>query len=93
MLTTPDILDYERLVILTTTPNQPYFQFLKYGFDNNLKKSVINKLFRFYTKGEVKGNIDEICCEASKYITQRESIPVVLTKEIADLGQVNPKKS
>ena len=26
MLTTPGILDYERLVILTTTPNQPYFQ-------------------------------------------------------------------
>ena len=25
MLTTPDILDYERLVILTTTPNQLYF--------------------------------------------------------------------
>ena len=31
MLTTPDILDYERLVILTTTPNQPFFQFLKHG--------------------------------------------------------------
>ena len=25
MLTTPDILDYEQVVILTTTPNQPYF--------------------------------------------------------------------
>ena len=92
MLTTSDILNYERLVILTTTPNQPYFQFLKHGLENNLKKSVINKLFSFYTKGEVKGNIDEICQESSKYITQRETIPVALTKEIADLEQVNPEK-
>ena len=74
MLTTPDILDYERLVILTTTPNQPYFQFLKYGFENNLEKSAINKLCKFYIEGDVKGNIDEICCEASKCITQRETI-------------------
>ena len=93
MLTTPDILDYERLVILITTPNQPYFQFLKHGFENNLEKSAINKLFKFYTEGDVKGNIDEICREASKYITQEETIiPVVLTKEIADLEQVNPER-
>ena len=50
MLTTPDILDYEWLVILTTTPNQPYFQFLKHGFENNLEKSVINKLFKAMSK-------------------------------------------
>ena len=93
MLTTPDILDYERLVILTTTPNQPHFQFLKYGFENNLEKSAINKLFKFYIEGDVKGNINEICCEASKYITQREIIiPVVLTKEITDLEQVSPER-
>ena len=93
MLTTPDILDYERLVILTTTPNQPYFQFLKYGFENNLEKSAINKLFTFYIEGDVKGNIDEICREASKYVAQRETIiPVVLTKEIVDLEQVNPDR-
>ena len=93
MLTTPDILNYERLVILTTTPNQPYFQFLKHGFENNLEKSAINKLFKFYIEGDVKGNIDEICHETSKYITQRETIiPVVLTKEITDLEQVNPER-
>ena len=67
-----NIFDYERLVILTTTPNQPYFQFLKHGFENNLEKTAINKLFEFCIEGDVKGNIDEICCEASKYITQRE---------------------
>ena len=75
------------------TPNRPYFQFLKHGFENNLEKSAINKLFKFYIEGDVKGNIDEICHEASKYITQRETIiPVVLTKEIADLEQVNPER-
>ena len=50
------------------------FSVLKHGFENNLEKLVINKLFRFYIEGDVKGNIDEICCEASKYITQRETI-------------------
>ena len=65
---------------------------MKHGFENKLKKYV-NRLFRFYIKGDIKGNIDEICYEASKLedISQRETIPVVLTKEIADLEQVNPK--
>ena len=58
-----------------------------------MEKSVINKLFKFYIEGDVKGNIDEICREASKYIAQRETvIPVVLTKEITDLEQVNPER-
>ena len=66
---------------------------MKHGFENNLEKSAINKLFKFYIEGDVKGNIDEICREASKYITQRETIiPVVLTKEIAYLEQVNPER-
>ena len=66
--------------------------------DNNITYKLIiqattNYLFRFYTKGDVKGNIDEICHEASKYITQRETIiPVVLTKEIAIWNKSTPKK-
>ena len=92
MLTTDDVLDYEQLMILTTTPNQPYFQFLNHGFEYNLKKPVINKLFELYTKGE--GNIDEICRETSNLhsVTQKETIRAVLTKEIADLEQVNLEK-
>ena len=93
MLTTPGILDYERLVILTTTPDQSYFQFLKHGFENNLKKSVINKLFELYSQGETNGAIDEICKQTSMLdgVTTQEAIPVVLTREFTDLEQVNPE--
>jgi len=94
MLTTPGILDYERLLILTTTADQTYFQFLKHGFEYNLKKAVINKLFEYYTKGAVAGDIADICGQTSHLegVTQKESIPVVLTREITDLEQVNPER-
>ena len=46
MLTTPGILDYERLVILTTTPDQSYFQFLKHGFENNSEKICHQQIIR-----------------------------------------------
>jgi hypothetical protein len=94
MLTTPDILDYKRLVILTTTPNQAYFQFLKHGFENSLKKPVIKKLFKLYSEGATTGSIDELCQEAAKLngVTEYETTPVVLTKEMSDLEQVNPNQ-
>ena len=50
MLTTPDILDHERLVILTTTPNQPYFQFLKYGFEKIWKSLPLISYLSFILK-------------------------------------------
>ena len=73
------------------TPNQPYFQFLKYGFENNLEKSTINKLFKFYTKGDVKGSIDKICCEASNYITQGRHLnchSIYLTQLFYDVKKI-----
>jgi len=45
MLTTPNILDFENLIIYTTTPEQNYFQFLKHGFENGLNKTEIQDLF------------------------------------------------
>ena len=93
MLTTPGTLDFERLVVLTSTPNQAYFQFLKHGFDNSLTKPVINKLFQAFSIGVVKGDTADLCHETSKLsgVTQHQSIPVVLTKEITDLAQLNPE--
>ena len=93
MLTTPGILDFEKLIILTTTPNQTYFQFLKHGFEYKLKKLIINKLFELYNKGAVKGSIDVICQQTSQLegTTQNETILVVLLKEITDLEQINPE--
>ena len=41
ILTTPNFLDYNNLIIYTTTAEQPVYQFLKYGFENNLKKQQL----------------------------------------------------
>ena len=92
MLTTPNILDYERLIILTTTPDQVYFQFLKHGYENNLRKSIINKLFELYTNSDIKSDIAEICSQTAKVsgCTQPNPIQVVLTREITNLEQLNP---
>jgi hypothetical protein len=45
MLTTDNILDYNNLVIFTSTPNQIYYQLLKEGFENKLTKKEILYLF------------------------------------------------
>lgn len=93
MLTTPGILDFEKLIILTSTPKQPYFQFLKHGFEYNLKKPVIKKLFEIYCNGDALGSVDNICKQTSQLegVTQDTTIPVVFTKKMDDLNQVNPE--
>jgi len=94
MLTTPDILDFEKLIILTTTPNQSYFQFLKHGFEYDLKKPIIKKLFELYYRGDINGSIDEICKQTSQLVegaTHNKKIMVELTKEISDLEEINPE--
>ena len=46
MLTTPGLLDYNNLLIYTTTPDQPYYQFLK-GLEF-LPKDEVKRLFFLY---------------------------------------------
>ena len=36
LLTTPNVLDYDNLIIYTNTPNQDYYRFLNEGFQKNL---------------------------------------------------------
>ena len=55
-----NILDFERLVIYTTTLNQPYFQFLKHGFEHGLSKVMINSLFEIYVSQKGLISIEQI---------------------------------
>ena len=66
ILTTPNFLDYNNLIIYTTTADQPIYQFLIYGFENNLTKSAIASLFEEYEKSEYEEEISSWCEEAAK---------------------------
>ena len=67
ILTEEDFLDFNNLIIFTTTPNQPVYQFLKYGFENSLTKCAIRKLLKIYEEDEEENNIEELCKEATKH--------------------------
>lgn len=65
MLTTPGILDYNNLIILTSTPEQPYYQLLKYGFENNLSKDAIQELYKIYEDSDEEMDIEGMCIDAA----------------------------
>ena len=48
LLTTPGILDFNKLMIFSKTIDQYLYQFIEHGFKNNLKKDVINNLLITY---------------------------------------------
>ena len=66
ILTTPNFLDYNNLIIYTTTSEQPIYQFLKHGFENKLSKPAIASLFEEYEKSEYEEEISSWCEEAAK---------------------------
>jgi len=96
MLTTPGILDYERLIILTSTPEQPYYQILKHGFDNNLSKETIQKTYEVYEKSDEEINIEELCNESTQYEKDPSNIECTLTDNaniIQDPSKLKSKKN
>lgn len=81
MLTTEGTLDYDSLIILTSTPEQSYYQFLKHGFDNNLSKETIQKSFAYYEDLEEELDIKEICEESVQYENKPSNIECTLTDD------------
>jgi hypothetical protein len=81
MLTTPGILDYDNLIILTSTPEQTYFQLLKHGFDNHLSKQTIQKCFEFYESSDENLDIHDLCCESKQHEQHPSNIKCVLTDD------------
>jgi len=95
MLTTPGILDYDNLIILTSTPEQTYFQLLKHGFDNHLSKQTIQKCFEFYESSDENLDIHDLCCESKQHEQHPSNIKCILTddpKIIEDPTKLKNKK-
>lgn len=90
MLTTPGILDYDTLYVYTTTPNQPYYKFLK-GLEELDKKSL-HDLFVIYENNEdvqdipVEQLLEELVRQQRKTETK---LKVVITDNIAGLNVDN----
>ena len=88
LLTRENILDFEKLVIYTTTPMQPYFQFLKHGFEQGLSKSMINSLFRTFEdyKGTIgTDQIPDMIDEATNEASCNPRVEVLLTDKMDEL--------
>lgn len=81
MLTTPGIIDYDNLIILTSTPEQTYYQFLKHGFDNHLSKQTIQKCFEFYESSDEISSIEDLCTEGKQYEQTPSDIKCILTDD------------
>lgn len=70
-LTTPNLLDYNRLYISTPTTDQIAYQFLLHGFNYNLKKVVINDLYHDYEEDDsIEDSVETFCKNVAKYNPQ-----------------------
>ena len=95
ILTTPNFLDYNNLIIYTTTADQPIYQFLKYGLENNLSKPAIASLFTEYEKSDYEEEIDSWCEEAAKhnYLVENDKNKRISIQLIDDIGNMqDPSK-
>ena len=94
ILTEPGFLDYNNLIIYTTTSDQAIYQFLKHGFSENLSKLTIRKLYKLYEESEYEENIEEMCKEAAKskelLAPVKERITAQVTNDMGELS--NPSK-
>ena len=62
ILLEPGFFDYNNLIIYTTTPEQTFYQFLRHGLNNNLRKLGIRLLHVWYEKRDDDDeDIGEIC--------------------------------
>ena len=91
ILTTPNFLDYNNLIIYTTTQEQPIYQFLKHGLDLNLKKEAIWKLFQMFEENDEDVNVQLLCEHvALKHpdliANEKDRISVLLTDDMGELS-------
>ena len=62
MLLTDNFLDYDNLIIFSKTLNQPEYQYILHGFENNLSKKSIRYIFNNQEKlfnGQSPDGVDE----------------------------------
>ena len=94
MLTTEGILDFDKLLIYTPTHTQPYFQLLLHGFNNNLKKEVINDLFKIYEEDNLDIEDIPLLIENANKDPENlgKNIEIKVTNKEDDLVLENNKK-
>lgn len=93
MLTTDGILDYDNLIVLTSTPEQSYYQFLKHGFDNNLSKGRIKGAYEVWENSDQDESIEDICSESVQYENNASNITCTLTDNAKIIENPNNLKS
>ena len=98
MILTPGFLDFERLYIFTSTPKQDIYQFLYYGFSNNLSKEILSSIL--LNQDQFKGipiptlmkKISEISNQSSNSnitITLTDNVDEVIHPDEFDKSQKN----
>ena len=84
MLLEPGFIDYNDLIIFTTTPQQQEYQFLKHGFENNLTKESVASIL--LNQDKFKGiPIPKLMKEYSALHRENGGITVTLTDKINEL--------
>jgi hypothetical protein len=84
MLLEPGFIDYNNLIIFTTTPQQQEYQLIKHGFENNLTKESIASIV--LNQHQFKGiPIPQLMKKYAELHTQSGGITITLTDKINEL--------
>ena len=90
ILTTPDYLDFESVIIFTRTGYQPIYQCLYHGFNNGLSKTAIASIFKIYEDSDIEEDIEELCIEAAKnkdlLAPKNQQVKVLLTDDTSSMN-------
>src|SRR5829696_8027932 len=84
MLIESDFLDYNNLIIFTSTKDQEEYQLLFHGFTNGLTKESIGAII--LNQNTFKGiAIDQICKNFARLNPQQSNIKVTLSSQLNDI--------
>src|SRR5712671_2422006 len=84
MLIEPDFIDYDNIIIFTTTPKQQEYQLLYHGFTNGLSKSSLAALV-LNQKDFHNIPISVLCKEYSKTLGGKDNITITLSSNTKDI--------
>lgn len=84
MLIEPDFLDYNNLIIFTTSDKQQEFQFLLHGFSNGLTKPTLTKI-ALNQESFQNMTIPEIMRKTSRLNPESSSIAITLSKKVNEI--------
>ena len=91
MIVTPGFLDFDKIYIFTSTPNQDIYQFLYHGFSNNLSKEILSSIllnqdqFKDIPIPTIMKEMAVRCDQSSK-----TNIPIILTNNVDEI--IHPDK-